>query len=238
MDKNIKMEIERMVKDIFAEKEQANQRKAVTSALEKAKDKLESTKVALEAKEVEIAELVGKVAELEEKLAKASSDDVKEVKSKLESAEETIESLKSQLEEITASKKELEESLEAKDVEMSAVKEEFDKVSEELATIKAEALAKARAEELSKEGVLREGAGLEAQMEKIKAMDDEAFEAYKSELVELRKTIASQLKKADDPKDAGKDSAALNIEPDNDDKPSAEAIGKAMCSVFGIGSDK
>ena len=182
--------------------------------------------------------MVGKVAELEDKLAKASSDDVEGIKSKLESAEDTVKSLKDKLEEITASKKELEEALEAKDVEMSTVKEEFDKVSEELATIKAEALAKARADELSKEGVLRIGAGLEAQMEKIKAMDDEAFEAYKSELVDLKKTIASQLKKADSPKDAPKDSAALNIEPDNNDEPSPQDLGKAMCAVFGIGSDK
>ena len=237
MDKNIKTEIERIVKEIFAEKEQANQRKAVTSALEKAKDKLESTKLALEAKELEIAELSAKVEDLEAKLAKASAGDVSEVEAKLEKANETVQSLETKVKELTEAKESLEADLEAKDVELSTVKEELTKVSDELAAIQAEALAKARAEELSKEGVLREGDGQAAQIEKIKAMDDETFQAYKEELVELKKVIAKQLKSSRP--DPNKDTAAFNIEPDNNGStPSPEDIGKAMCSVFGIGSSK
>jgi len=129
-------------------------------------------------------------------------------------------------------KKAVDKSIEEKEVELAATKEEFDKVSTELNEIKTEQLVASRMDELSSEGVAREGEGREVQVAKIKEMDDEAFAAYKAELVDIKKAVASKLGSS-----ASTDQAGLNVETETGEgSANTEELGAAFCEAFGIGS--
>ena len=96
-----------------------------------------------------------------------------------------------------------------------------------------------RVKVLEEASVLRSGKALDIQKAKIREMTDEDFEAYKEELVAIRKELEEELKKnianKDDKNDKDKATASLNLEDDTDDddvKAKYKKLGKALAEYI------
>jgi len=111
----------------------------------------------------------------------------------LDDAKAEQETLTSAMGDATSQVENLEAALSVKTTELEGISAQLSETSEklsvvekELGAIKLDVVVSGRAEELEKEGVLRSDDAGEAQRNKIRDMNDEAFVAYKAELVSFR----------------------------------------------------
>jgi phage repressor protein C with HTH and peptisase S24 domain len=140
-------------------------------------------------------------------LAEAKAEKDKSVEDNTKLAED-LENLKSEKDELATQKADFE----AKAVELQQKLEEADKKIKELEgqleSVKQEAALQARVAELEEAGLLSAGKAADKQKSRIKAMDDEAFAEYKSELLELKETWVKKEEEAksnDKPKEEKKE---------------------------------
>lgn len=167
MDEKLKEQVEKLVSGIFASKEEETMRAKTTEALRASADKLEELKVALTEKEELLATAASEIEAL-----KVEATTIKEEKEAL-STEKSVE---------------IAGLVEAK----QSVESELEKVALELSTMKKEIVAEQRMQELTLAGVVREDASL--QKVKVVEMSDEAFAAYKDELVSIKAQVVEALK--------------------------------------------
>jgi chromosome segregation ATPase len=171
-DDKLTQDVKSIVDGIFKQKEEVAMRKEIEDALDKSANKINELVETLEAKDTEMSKLEDQVGELEGTIAELS-DKVGE----LEKEKENLEKEKSDFE---AEKEEL-------------VKQ-AEEVKTELDNIKKDQLAQARFNELKEAGVAAtDEKAVEDQIAKIREMEDEVFETYKEERVELRKSIVAEL---------------------------------------------
>lgn len=114
---------------------------------------------------------------------------------------EDLENLKSEKDELATQKAELEAKAEELQQKLEAADERIKELEGHLESVKQEAALQARVAELEEAGLLSAGKAADKQKSRIKAMDDEAFAEYKSELLELR---ASWVKKEEEAKTSDK----------------------------------
>jgi hypothetical protein len=130
-------------------------------------------------------------------LAEAKSEKDKSVEDNTKLTED-LETLKSEKDELVTQKAELE----TKAVELQQKLDEADKKLKDLEgkveSMKQEAALQARVAELEEAGLLSAGKAADKQKSRIKAMDDEAFTEYKSELLELKESWAATTKKEEE----------------------------------------
>jgi chromosome segregation ATPase len=172
MTDQIKLDVQAAVDEALKSREEAELLKETEEALAKSAEKINELTASLEAKGVEISEFVSKVEKLEGTVAELSDK-------------------------VTAQQKSLDESKTAFDAEKVELVKRAETAEAELANIKKDQLAKTRFEDLKKDGVAAtEEKAVTEQFTRIKEMSDEEFAAYKSERVELRKSILAELEKA------------------------------------------
>ena len=169
MSDKLTQDIQSIVDGIFRQKEEVAMRKQTEDALNKSADKITELSTSLEAKDEELGGFTDKVEELENTVSELSN-----------------------------AKKELEKNLEKATSDFEAEKEELTKraetAEEGLENMKKDQLAQARFEELKSEGVAAtDEKAMEDQVAKIREMEDEDFEAYKAERIELRKAVVVEL---------------------------------------------
>lgn len=231
IDLTTKTELEKLVKDIFSKKEDSDKKEMLVEALEDAKSKLIETSNVIAERDSEIAEMVTKIEELSVSVDTLTAS-VTEKEETLKVKEEELTNVSGELETEKAKTAEHESAMEKKDVEITSMKEEFEKVSSELDTTKKDAVVEKRMSALEEAGLLRsDEEGVTAQREKVSAFSDEEYEAYKTELEEIKASIVASLKdKNIDPKDKDKGNTTLNLEGDNE--PTIKDIGEALSDLF------
>jgi hypothetical protein len=169
MTDKLTQDVHDIVDGIFKQKEEVAMRKETEEALNRSADMITKLNESLEAKDTELANIEAKNEELELTISELST--------KAEELEKNLESAKSDFE---AKEKELTEQLEA--------------AQDELETIRKDQLAKARFEDLTNEGVAAtDEQAVKDQIDKIREMSDEDFELYKTDRVELRKSVIAEL---------------------------------------------
>ena len=178
MSDKLTQDIQSVVDGIFKQKEEVAMRKQTEDALNKSADKITELATSLEAKDEELSSAVSKVEELETTVS-----------------------------ELSDAKKELEKNLEKATSDFEAEKVELTKrvetAEEVLENMKKDQLAQVRFEELKGEGVsAADEKAIEDQVAKIREMEDEDFEAYKVERIELRKSIVAELEASPEEKTA------------------------------------
>jgi len=169
MSEKLTQDIQEIVDSIFKQKEEVAMRKETEDALNKSANKINELVASLEAKDSELSEMVAKAEELESKIT-----------------------------ELSTKTSELESGLEKEKSDFEATKEELVKraetAEEEIENIKKDQLAKARFGELTEAGVAAaDEKAIEDQISKIRDMEEEMFESYKAERVELRTSIVAEL---------------------------------------------
>lgn len=174
MSDKLTQDIRAEVDNIFKQKEELAMRKQTEEALNKSAEKINELVASLEAKDEELSASASKLEELEETVS-----------------------------ELSTANKELEKSLEKATSDFETEKEELTKraetAEEELENMKKDQLAQARFEELKNEGVSASGEkAVEDQVAKIREMEDEDFETYKAERIELRKSVIAELEASSD----------------------------------------
>ena len=172
MTDQIKLDVQAAVDEALKQREEAELLKETEEALANSAAKINELTASLEAKDAAISEFVSKVEKLEGTVAELSDK-------------------------VTAHQKSLDESKAAHEAEKVELVKRADTAEAELANIKKDQLAKTRFEDLKKDGVAAtDEKAVSEQFTRIKEMSDEAFAAYKSERVELRKSILAELEKA------------------------------------------
>jgi len=162
-------DVHEVVDGIFRQKEEVAMRKETEEALNKSAEMITKLDASLEAKGTELADIEAKNEKLELT--------VSELSTKAKELEENLESVKSDFE---AKEQELTEQLEA--------------AQAELEEIKRQQLAKARFETLTNDGVAAiDEQAVKDQVDKIRVMNDEEFELYKTDRIELRNDVIAQL---------------------------------------------
>ncbi len=202
MSEKLTQDVQAEVERIFKQKEESDMRKETENALNKSAVKINDLGASLEAKDSELSEMMAKAEELESKITELS---------------EKISGLETEKEDLGKEKSDLE-----------ATKEELVKraetAEETVENIKKDQLAKARFECLKEAGVAAiDEKAIEDQISKIREMEEEIFESYKAERVELRTSIVAELEASvgDDP-DADatltvdEDAAAAKLKADED----------------------
>lgn len=169
MSDKLTQDIRTEVDNIFKQKEEVAMRKQTEEALNRSAEKINELVASLEAKDVEVSELGSKLSELEETVS-----------------------------ELSIANKDLKESLEKATSDFEAENEELTKRAEtaekELEDMKKDQLAQARFVELKDKGVsATDEAAIKDQVAKIREMEEEAFEAYMAERVELRNSVIAEL---------------------------------------------
>jgi len=169
MSDKLTQDIRAEVDNIFKQKEEVAMRKQTEEALNKSAEKINELVASLEAKDEELSASVSKLEELEETVS-----------------------------ELSTANKDFEKNLEKATSDFEAEKEELttraETAEKELEDMKKDQLAQARFEELKSEGVAAtDEKAVEDQVAKIREMEDENFEAYKAERVELRKSVIAEL---------------------------------------------
>ncbi len=198
MSEKLTQDVKEIVDGIFRQKEENAMRKETEAALNKSAEKINELVASLEAKDGELSELGNKVEELESTVA-GLSDKISE----LETEKSDLEKEKAEFDSV---KKELSKKAEA--------------AEEELGNMKKDQLAKARFTELTEVGIAAsDEKAVEDQISKIREMEDEVFEAYKAERVELRRSIVAELEASSD----GNTPANADEDPE---KVAAEAAAK------------
>jgi hypothetical protein len=177
MSEKLAQEVQAIVDNIFKQQEELAMRQETEEALTKSAEKINELVASLEAKDNEISELVSKAGELEGTIAELS-DKISE----LETEKDNFEKEKSDFE--------------AKEKELT---ERASKAEEEIENIRKDQLASARFDTLKEEGVAATTEEtIKDQITKIREMEDEEFEAYKAERVELRKSVVAELEASSD----------------------------------------
>jgi len=165
-------DIHDIVDGIFRHKEEVAMRKETEEALNKSAEMIAKLDASLEAKGTELADIEAKNEELKLNVSQLS-DKTKELEENLESAKSDFE----------AKEKELTEQLEA--------------AQAELEDIKMRQLAEARFENLTNEGIAAtDKQAVKDQIDKIRVMTEEDFELYKTDRIELRKSIIAELEES------------------------------------------
>lgn len=180
MSEKLTQDVQDIVDSIFKQKEEVAMRRETEDALNKSANKINTLVVSLEAKDGELSEMVTKAEELESKIAELS-----EKVSGLETEKKDLEKEKSDFE---ATKDELVKRAET--------------AEEEVGNIKKDQLVKSRFDDLKEAGIAAiDEKAIEDQISKIRDMEEEVFESYKAERVELRKSIVAELEASagDDP---------------------------------------
>jgi len=173
MDEKLRADIEEIVKSIFANREESDQRAALEQTLEK------SAKV-IEDLTDELAAVKEELATSKETASRANEDLV----SKLAASEDSIE--KKDIE-ITA----LTEKFTASESKIEELTKEKAELTSQLENIKLDQLVASRMAELVEMKIARKDQ--DVQSSKVRAMSDEEFEAYKAELVDVRNSIMAEL---------------------------------------------
>ncbi|RLI64447.1 MAG: hypothetical protein DRO67_04135, partial [Candidatus Asgardarchaeum californiense] len=171
------------VEEVFKKKEEDNLRKETESALTESAEKIVELTTSLEAKDEEVAKLQEQIEALEATIEDMSNDN-KELSENLEQAKSEFEDKEKEL--------------------LSKVEEAENK----LVDFEKDLQAKARFEELKSEGVAAtDEKAVEAQIAKIREMEDKEFAAYKAERIDLRKAILSELESSTDANSSDEDGA-------------------------------
>ena len=223
MDDKLRADIEAIVKSIFANREESEQRAALEQTLEKSASVIEELTTELSSKSDSLVAVQGEFAAYKEEMA-----------GKLAQTEASIEAKDV---EITA----LNEKLTAVDDTVASLTSEKTALADELNGIKLDQAAAARIAELTELKVARQDVA--AQQAKVRAMNEEEYTAYKEELVAIRASILAELETAGSGAVADDDgaappanvdtaaaaSAALNLETASSDTMKTYAeLGKAM----------
>ncbi|KKN59916.1 hypothetical protein LCGC14_0537410 [marine sediment metagenome] len=183
-------DVQSIVDGIFKQKEENAMRKETEVALNKSAEKINELAASLEAKESELSELGNKVEEFES----------------------TVAGLSDKISELETEKSDLEKEKDAFEASKEELTKRAETAEEEISNMKKSQLSQIRFEELKKAGVsAADEKAIEDQISKIREMEDEVFEAYKAERVELRKSIVAELEASSD----------------NDDDPDAAAAAAA-----------
>lgn len=200
MSDKLTQDVKGIVDEIFKQKEEVSMRKQTENALNKSADKITELSTSLEAKDEELGGFNAKIEELE-KTVSGLSDVNKGLEENLEKAASDFEAEKS---------------------ELTKRAETAEKCLEDM---KKDQLAKARFEELKNEGVAAtDEKAVEDQVAKIREMEDEGFEAYKIERIELRKSIVAELESSSSEKtDEEKAAEKAAEEKAAEEKAAAEA---------------
>lgn len=179
-DDKLTQDVQSIVDSIFKQKEEVAMRQEIEDALHKSADKINELSTSLEAKDGELSESGSKVDELESTVA-GLSDKVRE----LETEKESLEKEKSDFE-----------------VEKEELIKQSEEVKTELENIKKDQLAQTRFEGLKEAGVAAtDEKAIEDQIDKIREMEEEVFEAYRDERVELRKSVIAELEASSEEED-------------------------------------
>ena len=174
MDDKLKSVISAEVDKIFAGKKEEDMRKRTETALEESASTIEALATDLESERVKVTELETTLASVEESkktLEDKKAEDVVELEKATKDLTDKVESLEKELEEKAT----------------------------ELDSIKKDALAVNRMDELTTAGVIRDDK--DTQMLKVREMSDEDFTAYKDELVSVRASILAELKETKETKE-------------------------------------
>jgi chromosome segregation ATPase len=208
MSDKLTQDIRDEVDNIFKQKEEVAMRKQTEEALNKSADKINELVASLEAKDEELSTFDSKLKELEETVSGLS-----------------------------VANKDLEKTLERATSDFEAEKGELTKRAEEaekeLDDMKKTQLAQARFEALKSEGVsATDEEAIKDQVAKIREMEDEAFESYKTERVELRKSIVAELEASSHKEKTAEEKAAEEAgtseeELSEEEKAAKEAEAKA-----------
>lgn len=125
----------------------------------------------------------------EEALQK-SAETIGELTAALEEKNSESEEVATKLEELEAKVAELQTELEAAQTEKASADDKLAEAEQTIEEMKKDKAAEARIAELEEAGV---SSGKEAQMAKIREMNDEEFAAYKEERIELRNAVIAEL---------------------------------------------
>jgi chromosome segregation ATPase len=192
------------IKEVLAEREEANQLDKVEELLSRA----EST----------INELSETITAKDEELAAVST---------------VTEGLKAQIEELKAKAVELEEKLAEADKKAEEREGRAVAAEEKLASIEADKKLTVRMEELAEAKVVKAEDKREAQKERVRAMSDEDFIAYKEELVEMRNEVEAELRAAA-ATDEGQTTEGVTVPPADLDKARREDAAAAAAATLNI----
>jgi penicillin-binding protein 1A len=169
MSDKLTQDVKGIVDEIFTQKEEVAMRKQTEDALNKSATKITELGTSLEAKDGELGDVMAKLSESEAAVS-GLSDVNKELEKNLEKATSDFEAEKGEL------------------------TKRAETAEKELEDMKKDQLAQARFEELKGEGVsATDEKAIEDQVAKIREMEDEDFEAYKVERIELRKAVVAEL---------------------------------------------
>lgn len=198
MSDKLTQDVQSIVDGIFQQKEEVAMRKQTEDALNKSATKITELSTSLEAKDEELSGFTTKIEELEGTVS-----------------------------ELSDAKKELEENLEKAASDFEAEKGDLTKRAEtaekDLEDMKKDQLAKARFELLKNEGVAAtDDKAVEDQVAKIREMEDEGFEAYKTERVELRNSVIAELETS--PKEKTAEELAAEKAADGEEELSDEEV--------------
>jgi outer membrane murein-binding lipoprotein Lpp len=161
----VKAEVQSIVDEMMKQREDLQMQKETEEALNNSATKINELLESLEAKDDELTEKVAKIEELETSNTELSS--------KIE---------------------ELEQSLAQAETEKTELSERAAAVETELENIKKDRTAELRFEELKTEGVAAlDEKSRSDQLAKVREMTDEEFASYKSERVELRRSVIAEL---------------------------------------------
>lgn len=169
MSDKLAQDVQGIVDEIFKQKEEVAMRKQTEDALNKSATKITELATSLEAKDEELSDVMAKLVESEAAVS-GLSDVNKELEKNLEKATSDFEA------------------------EKEVLTKRAETAEKELEDMKKDQLTQARFEELKGEGVsATDEKAIEDQVAKIREMEDEDFEAYKVERVELRKAVVAEL---------------------------------------------
>jgi hypothetical protein len=104
-----------------------------------------------------------------------------------------LEDLKTEKEELETTKADLEAKAEELQTKLDDAEKKIADLEGRFESMKQEAALQARVTELEEAGLLSSGKAADKQKTRIKAMDDESFTEYKSELLELRESWAKKV---------------------------------------------
>jgi hypothetical protein len=136
-------------------------------------------------------------------LADAKAEKDKSVEDNTKLAED-LENLKSEKDELVTQRAELEAKAEELQQKLDKAEEKITDLEAKFESMRQEAALQSRVVELEEAGLLSAGKAADKQKSRIKAMDDEAFAEYKSELLELKETWVQkeeEAKSKDKPKE-------------------------------------
>ena len=158
------------------------------------------------------------INELNESL-EAKDEELVNLEAKNEELELTVSELSDKAKELEGNLENMKSDFEAKETELT---EQLETAREELDNIKKDQMAKARFEELTNEGVAAAGEeAIKDQVAKIREMEDEEFESYKADRVDLRKSVLASLEASEENTEDETNEAEAAAEENTEEEESA-----------------